>query len=523
MKEVRLLLLCTCSLLFSSIGMAGLKRLPKNATPKGFLKPKKFALLVGIPGPRNAKEWKQLRYTSKDVDLMAKTLREKARFDKFITVKSQAGTTKSRILRVVDKLKRYIKHPEDLVLVYFSAHGTIAGPTRQRYIIASDTDEKKIAQTAISVSYIRRVLRSLPSRKKVLILATCYSGLRGSKSVKLPNQKGRAVALPMKEKAFQILSAASKGQAAYEDPSLPGDVYTYYFVQCLRKNGISGIHACAAQKTQAHIKKLNGEIQFPGLNPDYKQNNEIYLLKEKPTTKGYVRTTHRHKKGLLYAIEALSSNAVKKGMLIKAENDETTGVSPGLYKVTVRTEAGSFFSSKVIRVYPNRLTDLFAPKRWVFALSGGAGMLGANQHQTLHPYGALGVRVLLGDTFFIGGEVGWYLSRRPEDKARFTYQRFEFPKFELGWSLPIQEWLKLVVAPFARLGMDSSYHPSNNSSIHTLALTTGALMDVEFWTESFGLRLGGEVGCDFSLQGATEPQFVPAFAWKARLSIIYRL
>ena len=110
----------------------------------------------------------------------------------------------------------------------FFGHGTVS-KGRTRFIITSDTTQS-VSKTALSVRNIRSILGGFTSRRIGLILATCYTGLANSKSVLAKGIKGGIKPLPFeKDRAIQILSAASYAQPAFESSSFRSDIYTHFF------------------------------------------------------------------------------------------------------------------------------------------------------------------------------------------------------------------------------------------------------------------------------------------------------
>src|SRR5262249_46459206 len=150
---------------------------------------------------------------------------------------------------------------DDVVVVYVSTHGTLARDAHgslERYLVTSDTHLDDVRSTGLLLSDVEAALDALPSRKKVLILATCHSG--AGKSLlppevlrELEGTKGPFFAARLEEvsRASIVLAACDWGETAREDEGLENDIYTHFFVEALLKpadrNGDGAVTA-----TEAH-------------------------------------------------------------------------------------------------------------------------------------------------------------------------------------------------------------------------------------------------------------------------------
>lgn len=219
---------------------------------------RRFALLVGIDQFADA-SWRPLRYASKDALDLARALKAHPAFETTVLV-GPTQTTRARILEELDRLQARADRPNDVVLVYFSSHGTLARDTvgeLRRFLVTSDAQLRTAYSTALDVDALERRMDALASRRRVLILATCHSG--GGKSL-LPSEVARELAtyksamlppLEYSSRASIVLSASDWGEAAREDESLQNDVYTHFFVQALDGRADRNLDG-AVTATEAH-------------------------------------------------------------------------------------------------------------------------------------------------------------------------------------------------------------------------------------------------------------------------------
>lgn len=328
------------------------------------IRPQKIALLIGIRHFQNP-HWETLKYTHQDTEKMATVLRKTARFDRIIVRNTYAGTTRRSLLHALKELQSRIKSSNDTVFIYISGHGSVAYSSdrrlHRRYIITSDTTQN-VSQTALSVNRILRYLQSYTSKRIILFLATCYTGAPSSKSRNAPGIKGGIRPLmPLRSRAVQILSASGYSQPAFESSRLKGDVYTHYFMDCLKRihkknKTVTAIdaHICAAKPTTLFVKKHRNEIQVPQVDSQPGANQDIPLTSKSTTRvrKGYFVTSSTRSSWLRYIIRKIRRG--RKGTEYIATTDEEIALTPGRYVVTVQTPKGRIIQRRVIRISAKR-------------------------------------------------------------------------------------------------------------------------------------------------------------------------
>lgn len=251
--------------------------------------PKRLALVVGINAFQHP-EWRPLQYAVKDAEDVAGFLSDPSLgyFDEVEQLTVSGKTDRRTILEAMDRLRGRDANPDDTVLIYFSTHGTLArdGSGRiQQYIVASDTDLKDVPGTGIQLDVLKRLFTQFRSRRKVLILAFCYSG--GGKS-RLPSDiedslKGTKAAFFVKplesvSEASVILSASAWGETANEDAQFKNDIYTHFLLEGMKDGDqnqdgavtVSEAHDFAKDRTYYYTKgqqRPTAESEILGMDP----------------------------------------------------------------------------------------------------------------------------------------------------------------------------------------------------------------------------------------------------------------
>lgn len=224
--------------------------------------PRRLALLVGISEFQDP-QWRNLRYSEKDAQDLASALLDPTRghFDQVRVLNRPEQTTRASILAALHELQQEATRPDDVVVVYFSAHGTLARDGQgelKRYLVTHDASYGAISQTALSMDLLKAEFDKLPSRRRLLVLATCHSGSGKSLLPKelekeLTGIKAGFYARPIEEssRASMVFAACDWGETAREDEGLRNDIYTYFLIEGL--NGSADRNADGAvTATEAH-------------------------------------------------------------------------------------------------------------------------------------------------------------------------------------------------------------------------------------------------------------------------------
>ncbi len=240
----------------------GLVTVPDEPGRRTAFQPRRFALLVGISATQDA-DWRPLKYAEKDVADLGGALADpvRGRFEVVERLTQPAQTTRAAILEAVRRVAKLANRPDDILVVYVSAHGTLARDqtgTLRRYLVTWDAKVQESVDSALGMDELEGALRESPSRRRVLVLATCHSGggksrLPQSVAVELASLKGAQLPRPLEEhsRADLVLAAAAWGEPAREDDGLRNDVYTHYFVEALA--GVADRnHDGAVTATEAH-------------------------------------------------------------------------------------------------------------------------------------------------------------------------------------------------------------------------------------------------------------------------------
>lgn len=235
-------------------------KLPEGALDSAH-QARRVALVVGVDHFQDS-GWRDLRFAAKDAVDLGRVLEDPARGGFTVRLHTTpAEGTREGILAAIRGLAELNTAPEDVVLLYFSTHGTLARNEQgamRRYLVASDTRIDDVKSTGLSMDALQAELQKLPSRRKVLVLAMCHSGtgkslLPPEVEKELEGTKAEFFPRPLEEqsRASVVLAACDWGETAREDEGLQNDIYTHFLVEALERpadrNGDGAVSA-----TEAH-------------------------------------------------------------------------------------------------------------------------------------------------------------------------------------------------------------------------------------------------------------------------------
>ncbi len=349
------------------------------------------ALLSGrrvalVVGPSSFEpDFAPLRFTDDDARDLGAVLADPdhGHFDKVWTLTDSADTSLAAVRTTMADIDEYARSPDDTVVVYFSTHGTLDGPPSAlaQYLVLSDTRLESISSTALGHDEVLTWLDELPSRRKVLVLATCHSGQ--GKSAFPPriqavadSTKGVYVP-PLREvsEATVIIGVCAFDETARESESLGHDIYTSFFLDALKDGDANGdgavtvteAHAAARDKTWDFTKGTQrpyARAEIVGADPIVMTGDRV--RGGRPSLGSYL---------LSYVGYTIHVDGQEKGAL-----PGELVVEPGNHLIEVRTPGkGSIVARQRVRLSEDARFDLDELVRndvVRFAFGGGAQLYG---------------------------------------------------------------------------------------------------------------------------------------------------
>ncbi len=193
---------------------------------------------------------------------------------------------------VADNIRRKIiyllqgKQSDDLLLLYFSGHGQIDSDTNgELFLVARDTRKECIRANSIPAYFIKNELEASASRRKIMILDSCYSGAfcRGAKA---------SEPMTITQNTFEsngygyvVLTASDATQYAWEgdrtnDLELSyNSVFTHYLIEGIEtgKADKDGDGQINLEELYEYVIKQMGDKKQKPRKWNYNQEGALYI------------------------------------------------------------------------------------------------------------------------------------------------------------------------------------------------------------------------------------------------------
>jgi uncharacterized caspase-like protein len=237
----------------------------------------RYALVVGVGKFKNGIT--PLQYSVRDATLFYRFLLEQAGFTKNNTYfLADQNATSSSIVKYLNGIRNAAQE-DDLVVVYMSSHGTPPDKFGGVYIVTYDTEvnpRERVWHTSVAETALKDFVENLRARRLVMVLDTCYSNgayraipgflppggkslgvgdenegygvssaqgkrLFGAKDIVLEDQPrqaastGKSIGGSQESYGKVLISASSAGEKSWESDQLHNSVFTYYFVDGMKR------------------------------------------------------------------------------------------------------------------------------------------------------------------------------------------------------------------------------------------------------------------------------------------------
>jgi len=142
-------------------------------SPTELLKPKLYALLVGVTGYANP-DYNSLQFAGHDAETLAKALdAQKGGLYSDVQTRLVADATQHNVFAGLDWL-RHVATGRDLAIVFLAGHGFLDGK-QKFWFLTREADTEQLRTTAISSEDLLDAITSVPG-KKILLIDACHAG-----------------------------------------------------------------------------------------------------------------------------------------------------------------------------------------------------------------------------------------------------------------------------------------------------------------------------------------------------------
>ncbi|HEY9757371.1 MAG TPA: caspase family protein [Oculatellaceae cyanobacterium] len=229
----------------------------------------KWAIVIGV-GKFQDPTIPSLKYPAKDARDFADCLVKKANFaPDHVRVICDEDATRLRILSEIgDKFLPRVVRDDDLVIIYFSSHGSPSDKDyrHENYLVAYDTEKNNLYATGIEMQGLTYILRDrVHSKRTLIIMDACHSG-GGADGAKDFEQRGPNVKQLDLGYGQIVVSSSLNSERSWESKKYPNGVFTRQFIKAIENNPQQGsvgkLFADVHQTVEDEVR-LEGQSQTP--------------------------------------------------------------------------------------------------------------------------------------------------------------------------------------------------------------------------------------------------------------------
>lgn len=289
-----------------------------NETPPGPVADK-YALVVGVGQFKN--QIQPLQYASKDASDLYTYLVDPAggnfKRQNVILLRNE-NATRETVTRALTEIQRRAQE-DDLVILYFSSHGTPPDKFGGVHVVTYDSEVKpreKIWETSLTEGILRDFVQTVRAKRLIVVMDACYSNgaygqiagflpqggksldggpdegygrsqrymaqrLLGAKDLVVDEPAVRGPGTGSKEGSTGwgkvLISASDGGERSWESDQLRNSVFTRFFIDGLRRSGgaVKPAFEYAKPAVKQQVKREKGmDIeQNPQLTPNRRDWN----------------------------------------------------------------------------------------------------------------------------------------------------------------------------------------------------------------------------------------------------------
>ena len=248
----------------------------------------KWAFVVGVS--KFAKPGINLKYPAKDAKDLASYLVNEANFaPDHVKLLVDEQATKERVLAELgDKWLPRLAHPNDLVLIFISTHGSPSQADLEglNYLVMHNTDPSSLYATGLPLSDLAAAVKHrVHSNRVVLIIDACHSG--AAEAAKGLARVGNVDSVSLAQGTGQLFICSSQpNQLSWESKRYPNGVFTHQLIEALRaqsgKASLSQAFERLKDSVQSEVLEDRSELQTAVLKSKWSGND---LIISAPPTK----------------------------------------------------------------------------------------------------------------------------------------------------------------------------------------------------------------------------------------------
>ncbi|MFA7340275.1 MAG: caspase family protein [Candidatus Obscuribacterales bacterium] len=256
--------------------------LPASSTPVA----DKWAVVVGVS--EFADKAINLKYAAKDAADFRAFLVDKCHFaPDHVRLLTNEQATKENVLDLLgDSFLPRVALPDDLVVIYFSSHGSASDLDLRgvNYLVAHDTAVDRLYSTGIDLQTLSNIVKTrIHCNRALIILDACHSGgasdTNDSKGlVRTSNVDAAAIA---QGTGRAVICSSSKTQSSWESKNYANGVFTKTLIDGFKAQGektsLTDAFKYLKTNVEAQVAAERGILQTPVLEAGKWSGGELLL------------------------------------------------------------------------------------------------------------------------------------------------------------------------------------------------------------------------------------------------------
>jgi tetratricopeptide (TPR) repeat protein len=199
----------------------------------------KWALVIGVSKFKDPSM--NLRYSDKDALAFYDYLVKDAHFqpDHVRLLLNDKATRENIMSQIGDKWLVRVTGPDDLVVIYFSGHGSPSTADQKgvNYLVAYNTDKNSLFSTGINLKEFAGLVKDrVNSERVVMVMDACHSGAASATKglTRVHNMDANEVAQGTGQ---LVICSSEPSQVSWESERYPNGVFTHYLIEGLKTKG----------------------------------------------------------------------------------------------------------------------------------------------------------------------------------------------------------------------------------------------------------------------------------------------
>ena len=243
----------------------------------------KWALICGIRSFQDS-TIPTLKYADKDARDFYDFLIHKANFapDHVRLLLNEKATQRRILTELGDKFLPRVVRPDDLVVVYFSGHGSPSSVdvANENFLIAYDSEATNLFASGIDMQEFARLIKSRVRSNRVLIfLDACHSGSADAHAKGVKRSANFDAQEIAQGSGQLVLCSSLANERSWESTHYPNGIFTKKLIEGLQQDGtktkLSNAFNFLHDQVQTEVHEDHGIDQTPILNSKWNGNDIV--------------------------------------------------------------------------------------------------------------------------------------------------------------------------------------------------------------------------------------------------------